>query len=61
MSSAVAGVQSIEQLDSMLARVDDAAAALTEQDTLSRAPAVPYGPLQLANTTPLNDPLIGRE
>ena len=61
VSSAVAGMQSIEQLDSMLARVDDAATALAVQDAESRAIPVPFGLLQLASATPLNDSLTAKE
>ncbi len=61
VSTAVAGIQGIEQLDNMLARVDDATAVLVAQDAASRAPPAPQGRLELANSTPIDDPLTGRE
>ncbi len=62
VAEAVAGTQGVEQLDSLLARVDGAVAALALQDAASRPPPAPYGVQQLpAGLTPFNDTLTGRE
>ena len=62
VAGAVAGTQDTEQLDMLLARVDDSTAALALQEEASRSTPAPFGVQQLpAGLTPLNDTLTGRE
>ena len=62
VAEAVAGTRGVEQLDILLTRVDDAAAALALQEKASRSPPAPFGLQQLpSGLTQFNDTLTGRE
>lgn len=59
VASGVNAAQSIQQLDSMLARSDEAIAALTAQLAASRASPAPMGVQTIASM--VNDTVTGRE
>jgi hypothetical protein len=62
VAGAVDGTQGVEQLNTLLSRVDVAAAALALHEAESRSPPANFGMLPLpTGLTPLNDTLTGRK